>query len=122
MSDLEDFEKEIRAQADRKIAAGRALRASVASVLEVQEKYRADYAEAVAAGFDEAELKRLGMMVDGVKLAPSRTPLKTRAGRGGRGKPRLGTRSMASGAPAAASAAAEQTAGGAEPDGAELSA
>ncbi|MGW4718808.1 hypothetical protein [Nocardia sp. NPDC004260] len=120
MTDLEDFEKAVRAEAERKIAAGRALHAAAASVLEVHENYRARYAEAVAVGFDESELKRLGLTVDGVKLAPTRP--KTRAAYGGRGRPRSGPRSVASVAPATALAAAEDRAGEAPPSGADLTA
>lgn len=122
MADLEDFEKTVRAEAERKITAGRALHAAAASVLDVHETYRERYAEAVAAGFDEAELKRLGLTVDGVKLAPSKLRPKARAAQGGRGKPRSGPRSVASVAPAATPAAAVDTAGDGEPDGAELTA
>lgn len=118
MADLEDFEKTVRAEAERKISAGRALHVAAASVLEIHETYRERYAEAVAAGFDEAELKRLGLTVDGVKPAPSKTRPKTRAAQGGRGKPR----SVASVAPAATPAAAVDTAGDGEPGDAELTA
>ena len=122
MADLEDFEKTVRAEAERKITAGRALHAAAASVLEVHETYRERYAAAVAAGFDEAELKRLGLTVDGVKLAPSKARPKTRAANGGRAKSPSGPRSVASVAPAATPAAAEDRAGDADSGGAERSA
>ncbi|WP_067469700.1 hypothetical protein [Nocardia amamiensis] len=122
MADLEEFEKTVRAEAERKITAGRALHAAAASVLEVHETYREHYAEAIAAGFDEAELKRLGLTVDGVKLAPSKPRPKTRAAQGGRGKPRSEPRAVASVVPAAAPATAGEQAGDAESRGDELTA
>ncbi|MFD4356823.1 hypothetical protein ACFWPX_30025 [Nocardia sp. NPDC058518] len=69
MSDFESYERRIREEAERKITAGRGLHEAAAAVLATHELYRGAVDEARAAGWDEAELSRFGLLVDGVRVS-----------------------------------------------------
>ncbi|WP_067721654.1 hypothetical protein [Nocardia yamanashiensis] len=69
MSDLDELETAIRQQAEQKIAVGRALAGSRDKLLSATNDYRRDFAEALK-HFTEAELKTVGLLIDGIRPAP----------------------------------------------------
>ncbi|MFE3280615.1 hypothetical protein [Nocardia sp. NPDC059239] len=99
MSDLDEFEAGIRAQAERKIAVGRALAKSADELLAAQKKYRTDY-EAALAEFDEADLRRIGLVVDGVKPGPKKKAVPKKPASATASKPRATSMSNAASHPA----------------------
>lgn len=74
MSDFESYERRIREEAERKIETGRGLQEAAAAVLAAHNAYRDSVDAARSAGWDEQELARFGLLVDGVRLTAKPGP------------------------------------------------